>query len=547
VKSTFTIPGLFLAAVLLYAPWIGWGVPEATAPDRTKTFATDEILPLEGLAEMHNTFVVSKPDRNYGYPWFHYFVTAVAQGPYLVFARLTGNFGTPTPDYPFGFRDPVAGLRWLTLTGRFLSVLMGASIVVAAFLFGRNLWNYEVGLLAAVLTLFSYPMVYYSRTGNLDVPVTFWTSIGLVIYSVILTRGFTLRRGVWLGVFAALAIATKDQAVLIFLPLGLMLLWPDRNRPPVPWKHYVAALGASVAVYAAATGLLIDPHRHIEHVNRLFFHPASTNSMWFYRPGQPKTWEGTLALYREFFDGLVWTSSLPVVLLALAGAWAVARNAPRRLILLVPLITLFVGLVMPARTLALRYFLPMVIVMSGFAAAGVFAIARRRAALVPLIAIACGWEFAIAADLTYAQTHETRLSAAAWIHDHVRAGQRIEYFGVREAMPPLPAEIPTRRIAGRTEWKTESGHGARIMEYMAREGPEFIFITPDVTSKPGVPYSGDCPREVYDALMRGQTNYTQAAYYPTPALLPAWFPRPRLDYPSVAPPVRLFERKDLAR
>jgi Dolichyl-phosphate-mannose-protein mannosyltransferase len=549
VKLTPTIAILFLAAVLFYAPLIGWGVPQATAPDRTKTFATDEILPLEGLAEMHNTFVVSKPDRNYGYPWWHYFMTAAAQGPYLVYARLTGNFGSPSPDYPFGFRDPVAGLRWLTLTGRFLSVLMGASIVVAAFLFGRNFWGYAAGLLAAVLTLLNYLMVYYSRTGNLDVPVTFWTSLGLVVFSAIATQGMTTRRGGWLGVFTALALATKDQAVLVFLPLGLVLLWWERKKDAPAWRPYGVALGVSLAVYLVATGMLVDPHRHYQHVYATLFKSSSLNSMWFYRPGQPKTWAGTLGMYREFFQGLLWTSSPPVVVLALAGAWATLRKAPRRLILLVPVVLIFVGLMLPARTLALRYFLPTTIILCGFAAYGISELtrARLRWALIPLIGIACGWELAVAADLTYAQVHETRLAAAEWIGSHVRPGQHIEYFGVREAMPPLPAEIPTRRIAGRVEWKMESGHGPRILQYLAAEGPEYVFITPDVTSKPGVPFSGDCPPEVYYALLQGRTNYTQAAYFPTPSILPAWFRRPRLDYPTVAPPVWLFARKDVAQ
>jgi len=74
---------LTLAAIALYAPMMGWGIPHATAPDRTRPFSVDDILPLEPLAEMHNTFVVSKPDRNYGYPWWHYFVVAVAYAPYV--------------------------------------------------------------------------------------------------------------------------------------------------------------------------------------------------------------------------------------------------------------------------------------------------------------------------------------------------------------------------------------------------------------------------------------------------------------------------------
>ena len=545
-----TAVALFFAGMVLYAPLIGWGVPEATAPDRTKTVATDEILPLEGLAEMHNTFIVSKPDRNYGYPWFHYFETAVVQAPYLAYAKLTGQLGKPSPEFPFGFRDPVTALRWLTWIGRFLSVLMGAGIVVAVFLFARNLWDERVGLLAAVLMLLSYPMVYYSRTGNPDVPSAFWTGLGLVIYSFILRDGFTAKRAVWLGIFAGVAMATKDQAVLIFFPLGVALLFPGMypaSGSGRSWRPHLIGLAASIAAYLVGTGMLVDPHRHIQHVYSLFFHPNSLNSMGFYRPGHPKTWEGTAGMIREFLQGLSWMCTLPVLVMATAGAWLTWRSAPRRLVLLLPVLTLYFGLVLPARVLALRYVLPVGIMICGFAAFGVVAVSRSRLrwAAIPMMVLLCGWELVIAADLTYAEYRETRLATAEWLHEHARNGDRVEYFGVREAMPPLPAEIVTRRIAGRTNWKKESGHGPRILKYLASEGPEFVFITPDVTSKPGVPYSGDCPPEVYEALLHGETEYTQVAYFPTPTLLPSWFHRPRLDYPTVAPPVRLFARHDI--
>lgn len=58
---------LGFAAIVLYLPMIGWGVPYTTAPNRTKTFTTDEILPLETLAEMHNTFVAIHRTANLGF------------------------------------------------------------------------------------------------------------------------------------------------------------------------------------------------------------------------------------------------------------------------------------------------------------------------------------------------------------------------------------------------------------------------------------------------------------------------------------------------
>ncbi|MBI3665642.1 MAG: hypothetical protein HY236_05345, partial [Acidobacteria bacterium] len=169
-----TVLALAMAAVALHLPMIGWGGPYATAANRTKTFETDEILPLGALAEMHNTFVVSKPDRNYDYPWWHYFVVAGAQAPYVVYLLISGELKSPTPEFPFGLQHPAEALRGLTLVGRLVSVLMGAGVVVAAYYFSRILWGYPAGVVGALLTMLNYLGFYYSGTGNPDIPAFFW-------------------------------------------------------------------------------------------------------------------------------------------------------------------------------------------------------------------------------------------------------------------------------------------------------------------------------------------------------------------------------------
>jgi hypothetical protein len=81
---------------------------------------------------------------------------------------------------------------------------------------------------------------------------------------------------------------------------------------------------------------------------------------------------------------------------------------------------------------------------------------------------------------------------------------------------------------------------------LRREGPRFVYITPDHSSLPGMERSGDCPPEVYQALLDGSAGYRLAAHFPTPTLLPSALARPRLDYPAVSPPVRIFERESAA-
>jgi hypothetical protein len=70
--STMRVPGLrdpriavvALLALLVFAPMLHWGLPHATAPDRTHAWGNDDALPLAALSEMYQTFVEAGPGRN---------------------------------------------------------------------------------------------------------------------------------------------------------------------------------------------------------------------------------------------------------------------------------------------------------------------------------------------------------------------------------------------------------------------------------------------------------------------------------------------------
>lgn len=547
-----TALGLALMAVTLYAPLIGWGAPRATTPNRIKTFATDEILPLEALAEMRNTFVVSRPDRNYGYPWWHYFTVAVAQAPYLCYLRLTGKLQAPSPDYPFGLQDPVEALRALTLIGRMVSVLMGAGVVVAAYYFGSILLGHLAGVITALLTMLNYLMFYYSRTGNPDVPAFFWSSVGLAIFAKIMIAGLTAGRAAWLGVFAGLAMATKDQALVIFLPVGLCLLIPGVSPltessglqgKSARWRPILAGLAASLVAYAVGTGLVVDPQRHLTHVHALFFDPQRVSEAADYWPPHPRTLAGTLGLLTDYLRKLAVMAPPPLLLASIAGVLLALRSKPRLLVLALPALALFVLLLLPIGIVVLRYLLPLALIVSAFAAYALMELRRSRLRWlwVPSLAVICVWQALIGADLSYAQYHDTRYAAAAWFAREARIGDRVEYFGAPEIMPHLSADIASRHVAGRARWMGQIGSGAAALRYLVKEGPEYVVIIPDWTSHPGMERSADCPPEVYAALEDGSIGYALAAYFPTRTLLGGW--RPPLDNPSVCPPARIFVRR----
>ncbi len=556
---------LGLVAVLLNAPFVGWGAPHATAADRTLTFATDDVLPLGALAEMHNTFVESKPDRNYAYPWWHYFVVACAQAPYLAWLGATGGLESPTPEYPFGFVDPVGALRALTLIGRTVTVLMAGGVVACAYLFARTLWSERAGVLAAFLTALDPWFAYYSRTGNLDVPALFWSALGLVVYARILRSGLTARRAAWLGIFAGVAMATKDQALALFLPLAIVLCLPRFARDAsgrYAFRPALAGLAASLAAYAVCTGMLVDPMRHVTHVRRLFFDQGTLTAAHSYWPHAELSFSSAIELALGTGSALAALATPIVLVLGVVGLAASLdrRNgSPRDATVLLPIPATYVLLVLATGIVIRRYMLPLLFPIDAFAAAGLALLlapkelrpdaARFARALgIALAVLAFGWRGAQTLDLSHAQVAETRTAAAQWIRERAQPGDRLEFFGHAQVLPHLPAEVESRRVLGRTRWEGELDHGPAVLAHLASgAGPELLAVIPDWTSKPGMQRSEDCPQEVFDALETGTAGYELVAYFPPPRLLPGPLARPVLDSPCVAPSVRLYARDDVAR
>ncbi len=540
----------FLAAILLYTPLVVWGLPSAVDGGRVKTFAPDEIVPLEALAEMHSTFVVSKSDRNYGYPWLHYFLAAGAQAPYLAFLYLTDGLSRPDAAYPYGLRDAVGSVRALAIAGRLLSVVMSAGVVVGAFYFGCLLWGRGVGVVTAGLTLLSYPLSYYSHTGNLDAALLLWCTLGLVVFATVLNDRLTVSRAVVLGVLAALATATKDQGVLLFAPLGFCLLFRPingcREGDAYPVRALLTGFLASLATYVAATGMLVDPDRHIKHVTYLLFERDRIASPLVYANSHVVgTWTGFISLLG---DGLAALSDVlsPIELaLVVVGSAITFRKRPETIVFILPLVVIFFVLSLPVGAVVRRYLLPAVVPLTSFAAVAVVELYRRKpiALAVGLGFLVFGWKVAVSADLAYRATYEPRYQATAWFAEHTRPGDGIEYFASPESTPNVPPDVVARPVAGITFQNGDMALAPRLFSYLRKRGPRFLVLVPDWTSRPGMETSFDCPPAIYAALKDGSLGYRPAAYFPAPRLLPASFPAPRLDSQAVAPPVRIFERK----
>lgn len=554
---------LAVAALALYFPAIWWGAPHATAADRVQSWGVDDTTPLGPLAEVHGLFVPS-PERNLGYPILHPLLVAAAYAPYMIYLFLTGAFGHPSGTFPFGLKDPVAALRNLTVIAHLVSALFGAGIAVAAYDAGCALWDRRTALLAAAFSATSFPMFYYSRTGNVDVPVLFFTAAALAVLARCLAGEFTLGRAIWLGVFAGCALGIKETAFASFLSLPFFLLWfqlrkPGRVGGVASWKFWsplLACFSSLVITYGMGASVFLDSERYIEHVQfvRQRMSALSSGEVAFFS-SYPRTWEGNLALARALWDRTADSMTLAGALLALAGLLWVLQREPVKALFAVPAVTYFAVLFSSARVVQMRYVLPIAFTLAFFAARGVtLALESPRrwlaAAFALLAAFSLGLGLLRGADLTYAMLRDSRYAAARWLAARAAPAASIEYFGPTQKLPPLARGVTTSRaieyLGAVRKPRTGPEAVAEILAGWKARRPNFIISMPDHSSPPGFADSATCPPEIADGLRQGRFGYRLAEKFETPALLP-WVRRPALDYPTVNPPIRIYAPADAAQ
>jgi hypothetical protein len=542
---------LVIMALAVCLPGFTWGIPHATSGDRLHAWGNDDLVPLAPLSEMSETFRKPTPDRNIAYPWFQYFLDACVEGPYLVKVYLSGGLKNPQPTFPFGLSDPASVFRKLSLLGRGVSLLLALATVVGAYFTAKYLWNSTAGFLAGAFTLLLFPIAYYARVGNPDVPVLGWTSLSLAAFALCLRQGLTVRRGAWFAAFVALAVATKDQAAASLALLPFALLWvhlrngkPDALRRWVSlWAAPCATAGSFVIVYVLASGIPIDPMRYIQHVGKVI---RVTEGALYLR--YPATLAGFGAQTGDLLGHLVDVMSWPLLLVALAGIVLAMRRD--RIILTLALSSVcFLLILIPVRMNRIHYLLPVALPLVCFAAyAFSEGLRGRRTVRFISAALALGaWAFLLVetVDLTHDMIHDSRYAAGIWIEQNVRPGDRLLFWGARLRNPPLRADLETIHI----EYRTLS------LPTIQESRPEYLLVMTDDTNEdrhrlewrygPHSIFSDYLPADVYARIVDGSLGYRLVAQFQSPRLFP-WLNRPFLSYPTVNPPIQIFAREDRA-
>jgi len=530
-----------VVALLIYAPGILWGLPHATTEAGIRGWDVDSVTAVGVLSEFHNLLVEAKEDWWVAYPLFHYFVLAAAYVPYLGYLVLTGGLSSPSSAFPYGFEDPEGALTLLAVLGRLVTLLMGAGTVVCVYLAGRIAWNVRAGLLSAALLLMSTPMVYYSRTGNLDVPVLFWTAVGLTVMALVFRDGLSVRNGAALGSAAALAVATKDQAYGAWVPALLLvgIIHFRRSRSTTGgekgrwWRPASAVVVGGMATYLIANGVLFAPGRFAAHVRFLLNYEETFYNVAQLGLAHPKTAVGYAMLLRDFVWAIAIASGPALVALALLSPIRRDVRTSWGLALGFMVLGYFVLVIAPVSHMQYRYALFPTLVaalLGGRMVAGWFEGKRfHRGSAAAAMILALGWSAVQAVDLTYQMLSDARGEAGRWLDDRGSTGDAVGYFGAVSQLPRIPVGMRAIRL-------DETGVPPLIK--LRSASPRYVLAIADWSSPPGMDRSLFLPEDVLAELEDGSLGYE-----PVLDLRPARLFGHSLPYLAfVNPRVRVYER-----
>lgn len=535
---------ILILALVIYIPAIGWGLPGASHPLGVHSWDVDGVTGLQTLSELHNLVFSPKEDWWVAYPLFHYFVIAICYVPYLGYLYLTGGLSQPTDTYPFGFTAPVSTFINLTLIGRAITVLMAGLLVANTYLTARTIWDKFTARIAALAVSLPTPIVYYSRTGNLDIPVLFWMSLAILMMARILKFGFTARRAVWTGIFSAIAVSTKDQAYapLLIGLVSLIIIHLSKNDESIQkanrWKSPLILIVSGAISFFITSGILFAPNRFFRHIlfvinyKKTFWNAANLEIVY------PQNLTGYTSLSYDVMESLFMAIGPVLIIVGITGLVVSWRSELFNKILFGMLIAHILFVIFPLLHMQYRYILlPVYIFAFYIARAVVIAFEREnRFGILALMAfiIGIGWVGLRTIDLTYQMLFDARYAVSQWLKQKGNAEDKVAFVSLTQ-ISHLPQGMSAISLI------KESNKLDILQSKQAR----FVLLQPDFSSRADDRRSRYFPENIYRQIESGELGYEKKETFETPPLFNGFLLElPLIHLNIVNPKVTIYELKE---
>jgi 4-amino-4-deoxy-L-arabinose transferase-like glycosyltransferase len=486
MRSSLPIVLVLTVSLSLNVLGIAWGLPNYG------DWAQDSIA-LETMEAIAKRFSNGWFDK---YPPVHYAVLALFYAPYIIYLLISGGLDIPTKVFPYGLVDPLSTLTHFILIARGVSVVLGVAIVLLVYIAVNEFFDRRSALFAALIVALCYPLVYYSKNANVDVPYLFWALLAIVCFLRLLKYGRS-KHYLLFALFATLSICTKDQAYGLFLlsPIPILLIRfnelndagqqrPSFLRLVFDRRLLSAAIVATVA-FVIAQNIPFNFSGFLKHVH--WITGRGVEPYVSYAP----TLLGRLHLLLATGAALAQTLTLPIFLLSVFGAvYCIIRFRGPSLPLLFFAATYYLTFINVVGYVVLRFVLPIAIILAFFGGR-ILAELWQRAPLVKMWRVAVCLIFAYAAlfplqmDLLL-MSGDSRYSAERWMKEHFKSGAIVETFAASHLhlgwyYPRFPAHVKVRRSKRETgsQWISHETSPDKVRFpnlYFGTEAPEYIVL-----------------------------------------------------------------------
>ena len=453
-------------ALNLTAVW--WGLPSryGWAPDELHPSVVLEGIDVRFSGDWHQP----------AYPPFHYYLLALFYLPVLALDLVEPQ--------------SISGHTMLFYLGRTISLAMGVGILVLVHRIGRVVFDEKTGLFSALGVALTAPFIYYSKTANLDVPLSFWVVLSLYFFLRLL-EAESLRAHLLFTLAVVVAMLTKDQAFAFYvLPLGFYALCRLRLtrsfRATFLDRRVIMSLAVGTATFLALHNVVFNFQGFVNHFRDILW-ARGHYSTFEHTPSQQVALLGQTLLHLKFSLGwpLAVTCGLGVVLSL--KAW---RTNSRPLWILAFASSYYLFFVAPVLSSWLRYALPLAILLAPFTGHALAELVRGGVLGKVVAGVMLFYSLWYAASVDLLLLGDSRYGVERWLAQNVPEDAVVGYVGPEYYLPRLDA-FEAKRLR-----PTES-----VLE---RESPAFLIVN-RVYSERFAP--GSREGELFSRLRAGRTGY----------------------------------------
>lgn len=472
---------ILAAAAGLRIAGLFWGLPASDGWD------DDGFAPRNFLTALALTY---KPGSFFTYPPLHAFIMAILTLPGVVIALLqVPSFSQA--DVVGEFTRP-GYMTYFAVVGRLVNLAMSLGIIWCVGEMTRLIAGARAGLLAAAACGLGVLLTYYGQVSNLDVPYLFWSLLALLWCMRTLVEQRVKR--MWgAALFAAAAIATKDQAAALFalsLPAILALWftaddWPRRHARAVLTTLLLSGAVALVALLAI-DGAITNPSGF---VRRIAFLTGPASGDYAAYPGGSAGW---FALLTDMADYFLHGYGGVVVLLAGIGLALHLRRYRERsawiagLLPVLALVSFSLCFNFTALRTDGRFLMPQAVLATVYIgiAADYFAFSFegwRRWVGRAILAVTALFALHHCIAVNAAMIFDPRYDAERWMAAHIPAAETVETYGQNAYLPRFPASAVVNRVGSRPlNTRNPLPHVTELREpydAVAARNPRFIVVS----------------------------------------------------------------------